>query len=385
MEQIKNFFFVNTNTKQTVIKNTVWLFFGEVIGRLFKMILVIYAARTLGLTGWGLFSYILAFASLFISFTDVGLNTLATKELSTDNDYKTSYFSTAFYLKFSLLIFASLLTFVLIHLGKIKVDGWLVFFVLLFLVFDSLREFFMSFHRSLEKMEREAVLKIIAYASVGILGILFLFLYKNVFFLAVGYSIGAFIGLLFSIFSLAEYRREIFFNFSKKLALIIFVAALPITINFAVNTTAFNVDTLILGYFKGVQQVGLYSSAQRIILFLYVIPAFLSISLLPTLVRSAKEDIQKFKNLLKKYAKFYSGLAIVVAVLGMFFSRTIIILIYGKDYIGSIDALRILFISLIPTFLNFLIIYGSIAANKQRKLLIANICALVFNLVFNII
>ena len=61
MQKIKNFLFKNTNTKQTIAKNTFWLFFGEIIGRILKLGIVVFATRKLGVEGWGLFSYSLAY------------------------------------------------------------------------------------------------------------------------------------------------------------------------------------------------------------------------------------------------------------------------------------------------------------------------------------
>ena len=71
--RIKEFLFENQNTRQTIAKNTFWLSFGEITGRLLRLGIVIYAARILGAAGWGVFSYLTSLAAVFTIFTDVGL------------------------------------------------------------------------------------------------------------------------------------------------------------------------------------------------------------------------------------------------------------------------------------------------------------------------
>ena len=54
-EKIKSFLFENKTLRQTVVKNVFWLFSGQMIGRLLRAAVVVYAARILGAEGWGLF------------------------------------------------------------------------------------------------------------------------------------------------------------------------------------------------------------------------------------------------------------------------------------------------------------------------------------------
>ncbi|MCL5004783.1 MAG: hypothetical protein M1170_02470, partial [Patescibacteria group bacterium] len=57
LQKIKSFLFENKTTRQTIAKNTFWLFFGEISSRVLRAAIVIYAARVLGADGWGVFSY----------------------------------------------------------------------------------------------------------------------------------------------------------------------------------------------------------------------------------------------------------------------------------------------------------------------------------------
>jgi len=74
MNKIKEFLFENKSMRQMVAKNTAWLAIGEMVSRLIRAGLIIYAARVLGTEGYGVFSYALSLAALFTIFSDIGLS-----------------------------------------------------------------------------------------------------------------------------------------------------------------------------------------------------------------------------------------------------------------------------------------------------------------------
>ena len=55
--RIQDWLLNNKTVGQTVAKNTFWLFSGQLISRLLRAAIVIYAARVLGASSWGAFSY----------------------------------------------------------------------------------------------------------------------------------------------------------------------------------------------------------------------------------------------------------------------------------------------------------------------------------------
>ncbi|MDP3901436.1 MAG: oligosaccharide flippase family protein, partial [bacterium] len=97
--KVKNWLFQNQNIAQTIAKNTFWLFSGQIVSRLLRAAIVIYAARVLGAASWGAFSYALGIAAFLTIFSDIGINALITKEASRNPQLKDAYLSTAFFTK----------------------------------------------------------------------------------------------------------------------------------------------------------------------------------------------------------------------------------------------------------------------------------------------
>jgi len=79
-QKIKSWLLENRNFRQTIMKNTFWLTVSNVLGRVIKAVLIIFAARILGVASYGIFSYALSLAAFFTIFSDIGLGPILTKK-----------------------------------------------------------------------------------------------------------------------------------------------------------------------------------------------------------------------------------------------------------------------------------------------------------------
>src|SRR6266403_4574802 len=256
MDRLKNFLFKNTTTKQTFVKNTVWLFVGEIAGRLFKLVIVIFATRKLGVEGWGLFSYGLAFVSFFYILGDLGINTFTTREMSRDNADKYKHIATSFILKITILcilFFVSVL--VGTHIGKIKLGLSLLTTLSLLFLSDCIREFVLSVNRALGKMEQEAFSKVLMNSLITLLGIILIIKNVDPLSLAIAYAIGSIAATLFVFWSIRSELKKIEWKLSKESLRIIYDFSWPIMI-ISLFSFVFNIDSIMLGQLKSATDVG---------------------------------------------------------------------------------------------------------------------------------
>src|SRR3989344_3310457 len=146
--ELRTFLLTNRGTKQTLTKNTFWLSFGEIAGRILRLFIVVYAARVLGAAGWGAFSYLTSLAAVLTVFSDVGLSSVVIREASKRPKLKDKYFSSAFLFKFILTVLSFLvIVFLAPHITNIQVSRTLVYLVGFLFIFDSLRRFGASLFR----------------------------------------------------------------------------------------------------------------------------------------------------------------------------------------------------------------------------------------------
>lgn len=384
MEKIKNFLFKNTSTKQTVAKNTVWLFLGEIIGRLFKLAIVIFATRKLGIEGWGLFSYALAFVSFFYILGDFGINTFITREMSKDNIDKHKHLATSFMLKIALLLGLFVLSLLLgPYIGKIKIGLSLLTIVSVLYLSDCTREFALSINRSLGKMEREAFSKVLMNSIITILGIILIVKYPTPLSLAIAYSTGSIISSMYIIWSIRSELKKIEWKISKESLKIIYDFSWPIII-ISLFSFVFNVDTFMLGQLRSATDVGLYSAAQRIVQFTTIIPAFIAMSIFPVLSKNESDD-EKMSGIFERIMAIVFAIGIPLAIGGFLLSTKIMSLVFGHEYAPGGLTLGILMISILASFPNIILTNVIFSKNLQKTFIVATSFGIIANIILNLL
>jgi len=189
---LQSLFFENRSPKQTVFKNSFWLFLSQGVSRIFKLLLVIVSARLLGPAGFGSFNYILSIASLFFIFSDWGIGTLIVRDFQQKKEPE-PYLRAGLFLKIVLSLF----------LFIVALAGSLLFqsiefkknFILLaiFLFAANIRDFIISLFRSLQKMEKEFWVIAAESFSVLVFGVILLLFYKNIISLSLAYLLSVLI------------------------------------------------------------------------------------------------------------------------------------------------------------------------------------------------
>ena len=141
--KIKGLLFKNTGTSQTVLKNTFWLSFGQISGRLIRAAVIIYAARMLGVAEYGVFSYVLGLAGFFSVFSDIGVSSILTREAAKRPENRMQIFATTFWIKMALLLgTAAAIMLFAPSFSKIEAARALIPFVAFLVIFDGIRDLF---------------------------------------------------------------------------------------------------------------------------------------------------------------------------------------------------------------------------------------------------
>jgi len=374
-----------STTEHTVIKNTGWLFMGEVGSRIARGVLAIIAARMLGVSGLGEWSYAMALGGFLSFFEDAGIGLFVTREFAKNSVHKESIFSTSLVLKLLLIGFAITL---FLGIGPVisNIPGAtkILPIVALVMIFDSLRAFFFSISRAEEKMYIESRTQLLTSFLVVFFGVLFLVISPTSFSLALGYAIGGGIGCLTIFLSVKKYIPNLRTSFSKKLFVHIFKSAWPFTILAISNVVMFSTDTLLLGHFSTVKEVGWYSAASRIIQTFYILPVLFSTVTFPVLVKKATGS-EGITFALRKSLIIMASVMIPLITVMTLESHLIIRILFGTDYAPAALPLAILAWSYIPIFIGTVLNNAVFALNKQKKFVIANIVGVVMNAGLNLL
>lgn len=384
--QIKIFLKENRILSKSILKNTAWLFSGQLFGRLLRVAIVVYAARILGPASWGAFSYAMSLVAFLTIFTDVGVSAIVTKESARNPELSSQYFSTAFFIKLILLFIGVIgLLFLGPLITNIREAKALMPIIAWVLIFDSLRNFGFSLSRAKEKMQWEGVNEILTNFFITALGFIFLLKSPSSQSLTASYALATAIGFLFIAWKLRSYFLNLITHFNKALIKPILDMAWPFALASSLGAIMINTDTLMIGWFRSAAEVGFYSAAQRPIQMLYVLPTLVAASLFPTFVKLAHQDKNKYREILENYLRIMILAAAPIAFFGIIFGHQIISLLFGPAYESATATFQILLLTILIIFPSAIINNSIFAHDKQKNFIAFSAFGALGNALFNLL
>ncbi|MBI5401656.1 flippase [Candidatus Wolfebacteria bacterium] len=368
--RLKELLFQNRGARQTITKNAFWLTFSQITSRFIRAAIIIYSARVLGASGYGVFSYLLSLAGMFTIFSDIGINQIMTKEITQKPERTSEYFSTAFWIKIILFsVTATLVIFVGPYFSKIPITSSLFYIIAAIIIFDGLREFSQSIFRAREKMELEAFASVLTNISVTVLGFTVLYFSVSLKLLTLSYAIATGIGAFAAMFIIRKEFKKIFSHFEKNLIKPLIASSWPVALMGIIGAFMLNTDIIMLGWWKTTQEIGFYSAGQKIIQMLYSFPAILAGATFPTLSRLiGQQNNEKSKRLMEISMIATFLMAVPMTIGGIVLGKSIIPLIYGNEYLPAIIPFQILMTTMLIIFPGTLIGNAGLAYGKQKKM-----------------
>ncbi|MCL5017396.1 MAG: flippase [Patescibacteria group bacterium] len=385
-KKIKSFLFENQSLKQTIAKNTFWLFFGQVSGRFVRMGLIIFAARVLGPSSWGAFSYVMTLVAFMTIFSDIGMGAIVTRESAKTPEHSKRYFSTAFCLKLILLAIGILiLIFGAPYITNIPEAKKLMPVVSLILLFDSLRNFGFVISRAKEKMQYEALNEILTNFFITAFGMFFLFLSPNSESLAIGYLLGVAVGFLGIFFLLKDHFTASFSEFDPLLVWPLLKSSLPFALASFLGSIMLNTDLVIIGWMRPAAETGYYSAAQKPIYVLYTMASLFAVSIFPALTKTLKEGLEGGKKVLEKAVAASFLAAIPIALGGIILGSQIIDLVFGKEYQPATLSFQILMSTILIIFPSAIVSNSVLAHEKQKNFITFSMIGAIGNIIFDLL
>lgn len=370
---------------QRIAKNTMVLSISQIVSYILAFFYTIAIARYLGADDFGILSFALAFTGIFGILADLGLNTLAVKEIANDRSLTEKFLGNFLLIKIFLSIFTFLIIALIVNLLNYDAQTvGIVYLVALSVILSAISSIFNSIFQAYEKMEYQSLGQILNSVLMFI-GVFFAILYGfNVLGFAFLYFIFSVVVLIYNIliyiwkFNSIKLEINLHFGISK------IKEALPFGINGMFVIVYVWVDSVLLFIMQGNQAVGWYNAAYRIIIVLLFIQSASNIAVFPVMSQFYVNSKSSLKKLVEKYFKFMLFISIPLGIGVTLLAPDIIMLIFGKQYENSIITLQILIWSSVFVFLYTAFAQLFLSINKQITLTkISGIC-MVENILLNL-
>jgi O-antigen/teichoic acid export membrane protein len=161
--------------------------------------------------------------------------------------------------------------------------------------------------------------------------------------------------------------------------------AAPLGVALLATALYYSADSVLLGIFRGSEEVGYYAAAYRIVLACLIVPVVVHSVLLPTVARLQRTRATSLTETLQGASRGLIWIALPLAVGTAMTSATVIAFVFGPAYAPSAPALALLIWSCVTVSANVPFAVLMLARSQDRMYMAVTGLGAVINLVFNLV
>ncbi|ACJ17342.1 hypothetical lipopolysaccharide O-side chain biosynthesis protein [Thermococcus onnurineus NA1] len=374
------------NTVQRIAKNMAVLFLARIVSMLFGFFYVVYTARYLGPANYGILSFALALNGIFGVITNFGLDPLTVREVARDKSLAGKYLANGIVLKLLFGTLTFLIVFVVVNLlGYPEITRKVVYIITLSTIIAGLNNLFNDIYQAFERMEfmsigqiLQSVLSLvfaITAIKLGLNVVYFAMIYLSVNLIILGYHV------VVTTWKFLKPKIEVDFSFWKSVVR----EAWPFALTAISISLYLWIDSVMLSYMEGDRAVGLYNAAYRLALIFLFVPTIFNTAIFPLMSRlyiGSKENLTK---ILEKHFKYMVIVGILIGTWIICLPGEFIVIVFGKDYLGATNVLRIFGLTLIFIFFRTAFERVLEASNRQAIVTRTFVEGAVLNIFLNLI
>jgi O-antigen/teichoic acid export membrane protein len=319
---------------QNAIGNSGWLMFEKILRMAIGLFINVWIARYLGPNDFGLLSYALAFAGLFVPLVTLGLDEIVVRNIVRDPACRDKTLGTAFIIKLvgSAAAFIAATTAAILLRPSDTLSHWLVGIIAAGSLFQSLNIIDIWFNSQVQT--KYAVnARNAAFAICTAMRIALILTKAPLTAFAVVITIETAIasaGLVIAY----RLRGESFRKWHATLATAknLLKDSLPLLLSFVSVGIYQRIDQVMLQEMSGSSEVGIYAVAVRLSEVWAFIPNAIFWSVYPSIVKAKQVSDELFHDRLQKFYNLVVLLSYVVAVPMTFCSQWLVDTLFGAAY-----------------------------------------------------
>jgi len=354
---------------------------SELTDKAVVFLLFIYMGRVFNPQEFGYLNYILAVASYFIIFIDLGLPQLATRELSSHRFLSSALLQMVSATKLFLFLFVMIgwIAFVL----AIQKEHITLGLIMTLYLFSRVIDIFWY----LQGRQDFIAIARIKLAKSFILLWAFAFLY---FYPHVGGYLAILILALILPFGWYLYHSDLLDTLfdTKRLRFlwnnpwrikVFLLKSMPLIASTFLILMYYNLDTVLIGYFMDLEAVARYNAAYKIVFAFIVVRSVFTSVIFP---RMSEKKLKWNEG--KQFLMIGIGVAVLIALIAYYFSEDLLWLAYGDKYITSSYVFVILSLTASVLWINLFFPTFFIAIKQEKFYMKVHIITAVINLTGNL-
>ncbi len=377
----------------SIAKNSLAPMGLNLLNRAIDFAFAAFYLRILGPSDAGSYATAIIIAGWFEIISNWGLNTLIIREVSRDKSQASRYLLNTTVLRFGTGILAGLP--ILVYVLGVRSAGnplgpeitVAILLLMIGMVFSGIGQGFAGLFYAYEKAEfNAAITTVTTILKVGF-GVLVLLLgYGFVGLAAVSIAVNFLTLILLAGAAFMQIALPGPWHLDFGLQRRMIALSYPLMLNHLFAVIFFQVDVPLMRQINGDKVVGWYNSAYKWINAFNVIPSFFTFALFPVITRQVQKNITDARRTFRMSIKLMLLLAFPIAAITTLLAPLMIGILGGREFLpdGAI-ALQLVVWSIPIGWMNSVSNYVLVAVGREKKLTIAFVIGLTFNIVANLI
>ncbi len=335
--------FTGSEQAKAIVGNSLWLLGDRILRMSVGIFINIWIARYLGPEQFGLWSYCLSFAGLFVVFSNLGLDTIVVRELVRHPEKEAVILGTAFWLR----LVAGIITFLITLLAIFQVrDGDFLTLCLvglysggyIFQSFNVIDQYFQSKVQS----KYSVIASSSAFVLATIIKVVLLLNHASLLAIAaVGLIEVVFTALFFVVAYRNNQRAITVWQYQYQMAKELLKYSWPMILSGVSIMIALRIDQIMIGELLGDREVGIFAAAARMSELSFFIPSIIIASSSASIIQAKNLSNKIYLQRTQQLLDLTALLALVVALLISFFSGSIIHILFGAAYAEAAPLLAV--------------------------------------------
>lgn len=328
---------------QRILANTVYRAVADLGSKFASLALYVVMARELSESGFGVFTFSLAVATIVTALGGFGQDAILVREVARDRRRIDVYFGNTITIKIVLAFPALGLALVAAAIADVAYDTRVVIALLgVAIVAELLISTCFAVYQAYERLVFMPVVLITQRLVTAVAGVAALLAGANVVAVSAVYLGGSLIALALALVlvlrRVVRPRLEVDLGFWVPLMR----AAAPVGLAGLFGTVLFKVDVAILAWFETPDVVGNYGAAYRLFEAAFFLSWAVGTAVYPVFSRLTRTSDPPVRRVFDSGLKLVLALMLPLAVGGVVLGRPLVELVYGADYDQADEALMIL-------------------------------------------
>lgn len=317
-------------------------------GMLFLMTIAL--ARLLGTEQYGIYTFAIGFVSMFTIVLDFGFSGVALRDISDGKANANKMISNLMSIRIiSGVLMLLLLLLVSLFLGKPVQTNYAIYLLGLYVIADSFSGIFSTLFLAKEKLQYDALAKVISSTILFVSTFLVLYFTHSVVLTAIVMSVCALVSIFVFWFIGNKYFGKLDLMFDRKVLKYLLKEGYFYGLSGFLGIVNTNFVIILLGFFVSDANLGGFGATYKILLIIVFLSGIVFYPVFPSLSRN-KNNKKELVSINKKIVIILVPICVLFIILFFAFKTQLVNLVLGKQYIEYSYLLNyLLFISLFFT------------------------------------